>query len=119
MIAETTDRKLATTKAKASAGLTSDSMAGSFALTADTMPGALGPMGAPPGCDTPDEYLAAMRWRYANSPAAKQQMWLLAHRQDNPNSEPVPVVGPFAPEAKQILNAIRFNKTPNAARTPR
>lgn len=92
---------------------------GSFALTADTAQGAAGPMAAPLGCDTPDEYLAAMRWRYANSPAARQQMWLIAHRQEHPNSEPVPVTGPFAPEARQALAAIRTAKTPNSARTAR
>lgn len=90
---------------------------GSFVLSADTAPGSCGALSSPMGCDTPNEYIGAMRWRYANSPAAKQQMLLLAHRQWHPNCDPVPIIGPFATEARQILAALRDHQSPNTART--
>lgn len=89
-------------------GAESDSGAftGIFRLSADTERGAPGPLAAPLHCGSADEYLAAIRWRYANCPGVRQQLVIIAWRTRNEHAERIPVLGPFAAEAKQILEAL-------------
>lgn len=81
---------------------------GVFKLTADTAPGAPGPLAALPGCTDPPHYRAAIRWRYTNCPASRQQLWVLArHLAGDGHRAPLVIAGPFAAEARAILEQIR------------
>ncbi|TCT21215.1 hypothetical protein [Thiobaca trueperi] len=82
--------------------------AGPFRLTADTAPGAPGPLAALPTCTSPHAYRAAIRWRYTNCPASRQQLWVLArHLNGDGHRAPLNLSGPFAAEARAILNQMR------------
>ena len=81
---------------------------GTFRLTADTAPGAPGPLAALPGCTDPHHYRASIRWRYTNCPAARQQLWVLArHLDGDAHRAPLTLSGPFAAEARAILEQMR------------
>lgn len=80
---------------------------GAFRLAAHTEPGARGPMSAPCGCDAPSAYVAAMRRRYRDHPGARQQMALMAKRWGCAlGADPIPVTGPYAEQAREILGAL-------------
>ncbi|MBK1723835.1 hypothetical protein CKO23_16560 [Thiocystis violacea] len=55
----------------------------------------------------PEAYRARIRWRYRNSPAARQQLAVLArHLAGGDARPPLSITGPFAAEARAILTAI-------------
>ena len=68
----------------------------------DTTPGARCALAPPVGVDlTPGDYRELMRLRYRTSPAHRQHMTILARRIGY-----TPCVGPWAQEARKILEAI-------------
>jgi hypothetical protein len=70
--------------------------------TVDTTPGARCALAPPAGVDlTPGDYRDLMRLRYRTSPAHRQHMTILARRIGY-----TPCVGPWAAEARKILEAI-------------
>jgi hypothetical protein len=80
---------------------------GCFVLAADTCPEAAGPLAAPRDCASAEEYRAAIRWRYRNSPSARQQLAVIArHVLQGLGRSWLPVTGPFAHEAREILESI-------------
>jgi hypothetical protein len=79
-----------------------------FELRADTAPGESGPMAAPKNCSSPRAYRAEIRRRFACDRAVRQQITVMARRlRGAQHHRPVPVTGPFAGEAREILASIR------------
>ena len=109
MSANTTDGLMPTTGAKRVEAATGE-FTGVFRLWADTTHGAVGPLAAPLNCASGEEYLRAVRWRYANSPGVRQQLVIIARRMSGANGEPVQVSGPYAAEAERILSALRSDR---------
>ncbi|NEV61523.1 hypothetical protein [Thiorhodococcus minor] len=85
----------------------SDAWRGVFQLAADTHSGAVGPLAATPECASPEGYRALLRRRYRNCPDVRQQLAVLArHLAGGSARAPLPITGPYADEAREILNAI-------------
>lgn len=86
---------------------------GQFDLNADTHPEATGPLAAPPECVDVDVYRAALRERFATNPAIRQQLAVLARHVAGVGARrALPVRGPFADEARAILEALVSPKLP-------
>jgi hypothetical protein len=79
---------------------------GPFRLCADTHPDATGPLAAPHGSPSAEEYRRVIRERFRD-PASRQHLVLLArHVRGDRYRAALPVTGPFAEEARAILSAI-------------
>lgn len=80
---------------------------GQFVLNADTHSEATGPLAAPPECASADVYRTALRERFATNPAIRQQLAVLARHVAGVGARrALPVRGPFADEARAILEAL-------------
>jgi hypothetical protein len=92
---------------------------GQFDLNADTHPEATGPLAAPPECVDVDVYRAALRERFATNPAIRQQLAVLARHVAGVGARrALPVRGPFADEARAILEALVSPKPPPTNHRP-
>ncbi len=90
----------------------SAAFSGMFEMTADTHPDAAGPLAAPADCKNPIAYRMVIRERYRSDPAARQQMLCLARRlEDSQYRTKVPVTGPFAEDARDMLTLIHRSAT--------
>lgn len=90
----------------------SAAFSGSFAMRADTAPGADGPMAAPDGRCNRITYRLAIRERFKNDLAARQQMACLARRlKDAQHHARIPITGPFVEDAHDILQSIHESST--------
>lgn len=84
---------------------------GVFVLRADTDPLASGPLAAPFVCAGSKHYLAALRYRFRRNLAARQQLLVLARRLvGDARHPPLSVTGPYAAEARVVLEALRAGR---------
>ena len=90
----------------------STAFTGAFAMTADTHPDAEGPMAAPTGCADALAYRNAIRRRFKTDRAARQQMLCLARSlAGSQHRGKVPITGPFAGEALEVLTSFHRSQT--------
>lgn len=115
MSADITHRVSATTDTKAVAGDTGE-FRGGFVLCADATPGAPGPLSAPLHCQSSDEYLRTIRWRYTNSPGVRQQLAAMVRRRGGGHADPLPILGPYAADAARILDALAAERPVHSVR---